>query len=78
MTSVAIRKKLHRYIDRAKDKNVKAIYSIVEDVLLEDEKIWTREFVREQEKRADELENGKIKAKSWNLIKKETRKKSLK
>lgn len=78
MTLVAIRKKLHRYIDRAKDQKVKAFYSLVEEVIRKDEKTWTREFIEEQEGRAADFESGKVKVKSWNSVKRETRKASLK
>jgi hypothetical protein len=78
MTTLAIRKKLHRYIDKAQDKNVKAIYSIVEEVLNKEEEVWTESFIEEQESRANEFETNKIKAKSWSAIKKGTRKKNSK
>ena len=39
MTIVAIRKKLHQYIDTGEKKKVKAIFSMVEDEIEED--IWT-------------------------------------
>jgi hypothetical protein len=74
MTTIAIRKKLHQYIDGAKDKNVKAIFSLVEDVLKDDQTVWTEEFKNEQDNRARDFEMGKVKGKSWSSVKKAARK----
>ncbi len=70
MSTSAIRQKLHRYIETAQAKKVKAIYAIVEDEIKEGDVIWTDEFVIKLNKRASDFENGKVKGRSWDEVKK--------
>jgi hypothetical protein len=73
MSTVAIREKLHRYIETAHDKKVKAIYAMVEDEMTEDALVWTDKFLIELNKRASDFESGKVKGRSWEEVKKGAR-----
>ncbi len=60
MTTVAMRKKLHDYLDTAADKKIKAIYTMVEDELAEKKEDYTDEFKAELDRRYEEyLKDGK-------------------
>ena len=61
MSTADIRHKLHEYIRFANDKKVKAIYVILENEIEEKHDIWTKEFTDEMERRANDLESGKVK-----------------
>ncbi len=73
MTTAAIRKKLHNYIETAKDKKVKAIFAMVEDDIEEGSVIWTDDFLHQLNKRANEFESGKTKGLTWEEVKKNSR-----
>ncbi len=64
MTATAIRQRLHEYIRFADEKKVKAIYTMIEEEVNEKRDIWTKEFVRELDRRSKEMESGKVKGKS--------------
>jgi hypothetical protein len=64
-----IRRKLFDYIREADDKKVKAIYTIIEREIQEDEYIWTDELLTELNKRTTDFENGKIEGYSWEEVK---------
>jgi hypothetical protein len=51
MTTTAIRKRLHQFIETAAEKKLKAIYTIFEDDILKDEDKYTDEFKAELDKR---------------------------
>ncbi len=70
MNTVAIRQKLHHYIETAKDKKVKAIFAMVEDEIEAGAVVWTDEFLNELNKRANDFENGKVKGRTWGEVKK--------
>lgn len=69
MRTSEIRQKLFEYIRVADDKKVKAIYTMIESEIQEDEDIWTDEFLNELNKRTAELESGKVKGYSWEEVK---------
>jgi len=73
MSTVAIRQKLHRYIETAQDKKVKAIFAMVEDEIEEDSVVWTDKFLSELKKRASDFESGKVKGRTWEEVKKGAR-----
>ncbi len=73
MSTVAIRQKLHRYIETAQDKKVKAIFAMVEDEIEEDSVVWTDKFLSELKKRASDFESGKVKGRTWEEVKKRAR-----
>ena len=68
MTATAIRQRLHEYIRFADEKKVKAIYTMIEEEVNEKHDIWTKEFTKMMEKRANDLESGKVKGKSWDEV----------
>jgi hypothetical protein len=68
MSTSEIRNHLHRYIDQANDKKVKAIYTMVEEEILPDN-LWDDEnFVSELERRVNEVESGAVKPYSWKEV----------
>ena len=69
MTATAIRQRLFEYIRFADEKKVKAIYTMVEEEINEKHDVWTEEFVKEMERRADEVETGKVKGIAWKDVK---------
>ena len=70
MTIAAIREKLHGYIDTADDKKVEAIYTIVENEIMENLDLWEdEEFLAELDRRTEELESGKVKGVSLEELK---------
>ena len=69
MTILAIRKKLHHYIETAQDKKVKAIFAMVEDEIEDDDVVWSDKFLSELNKRASDFENGKVKGRTWEEVK---------
>lgn len=69
MTTAAIREKLHEYINFADDKKVKAIYTMVEEEIIERLDLWEDQaFVKELDKRMADLESGKIKCSTLEEI----------
>jgi hypothetical protein len=72
MTTSIIRNKLHSFIEKADTKELKKIYAFLEEELDQTlDSIWTdEEFVKELEKRSDEIKSGKVKGIQWEEIKK--------
>jgi hypothetical protein len=64
MNPLQIRHSLHEYIRFADEKKVKAIYTIVEEEIKEKHEIWNESFVKELQRRSNQMEAGKIKGKS--------------
>ena len=69
MSTVTIRQKLHRYIETAQDKKVKAIFAMVEDEIKDDTIEWTDDFLIGLNKRASDFENGKVQGRTWGEVK---------
>ncbi len=63
-----IRRKLFDYIRDADEKKVKAIYTMVETDIHEDNDVWDDEFTREMERRKREFENGTDKGVPWEEV----------
>ena len=78
MTTKDIRQKLHEYIDSASDKKVKAFYVIVEDEIDDtyDNPLDNPSVLAEMEKRYEHYKANPSSAKSWEEVKRITRKKS--
>lgn len=68
MTTSSIRQKLHRYIETAQDKKVKAFYTIVENDIA-NEKVGSNQLLKELNRRTDDFEGGKVKGLSWTDVK---------
>ncbi|HTI60622.1 addiction module protein [Mucilaginibacter sp.] len=70
MTTAKIRERLTEYIRFADDKKVQAIYTMVEDELIEQLDLWKdKDFIEELDRRIEELESGKIKGSTWEQVK---------
>jgi putative addiction module component (TIGR02574 family) len=74
MKKKKIKEKLHNYIDNAKGKELKNILSIVEE---ESETYQVKEkydhwddpqFVKEMDRRMEELDSGKVKGIPWEQV----------
>jgi putative addiction module component (TIGR02574 family) len=66
MTTTAIRKQLHQYIDNAEEKKLKAIYTMLESEIENNAKsMLTEEQKNELDYRLEEYLNGKTKSYSW-------------
>ena len=62
MTTAAIRHKLYDYIRVADDKKIKAIYTMLEDEIIEENKWWQdHAFTKELDNRFNEWKSGKEK-----------------
>ena len=71
MTLSAIRQQLHHYIDIASDKKVNALYTLLEDDIMNKTSHWNNpEFVAEMSSRAKDIETGKDKGRSWEEVQK--------
>ena len=74
MKTTLLREKLHRYIEVANDKKLRAIYTMVE-AEADIENPWNdKAFIAEMNKRVNELETGKVKGYSWEEVKQHTAK----
>ncbi len=58
MTTTDIRQLLHRFIETAEEKKIKAIYTIFEDELVQDNWEYTDAFKAELDHRFDYYKNG--------------------
>lgn len=61
MSTAAIRQKLHNYLEIADDKKIKAIYTMMENEIEENELVYTTELKDELDKRYDDYKSGKAK-----------------
>lgn len=61
MTTTAIRKQLHSYLEVAGDKKVKAIYTMMENEIKESAVEYTDEFKAELDNRYADYKSGKTK-----------------
>lgn len=61
MTTTAIRKQLHNYLEVAEDKKIKAIYTMMEAEIRESAVEYTDEFKAELDKRNADYKSGKAK-----------------
>ncbi|MBO9567171.1 MAG: addiction module protein [Niastella sp.] len=69
MTNIAIRKKLMTYLADADDKKVKAIYTLFEDEINQEESFkLTEEHVKILDERRAKHLSGKDKSSSWQEV----------
>ena len=69
MTTAAIRKRLHGYIDVADDKQIKNIFALFEDQMAPKANWWQdKEFVAELDERVRRYEEGIDKGHSWEEV----------
>ena len=71
MNMVSIRQRLHSYLETADDKKLKAIYTMVEDEIEENETDYTDEFKKELDRRYAAYKDGSEKAVSAEENKKQ-------
>jgi hypothetical protein len=63
MTTETIRERLHEYIRFADDKKVNAIYTMVEDEIVEELDLWEdKDFLNELKDRLEKFESGETKS----------------
>ena len=74
MTTTAIRKQLHSYLEVAEDKKIKAIYTMMEKEIKETAVEYTDEFKTALDRRYDDYKTGKAKMISAEKSKKRIRK----
>lgn len=58
MTTIAIRKKLHEFIDNMKEKKAKAIYTLFEEEIKQGERISIEQYNKEIDEAEAEFEKG--------------------
>lgn len=58
MTTVALRQKLHQFIDSIEEKKIKAIYTLFENEIEQSEVVYTDEFKAELDRRVEYYRNG--------------------
>ena len=74
MTTTAIRKKVHQYVDEAEEKVLEAIYSMLKLYMDEgSESLMSKEQKAEIDKRGKQYRQGKLKTSSWEEVKQRTR-----
>jgi hypothetical protein len=72
MNTAAIRKKLDEYIRVADDRKVRAIYTIIENDVIEPYEWWNdKELVAKLDHRSEQINCGKDKGQLWEDAKKE-------
>jgi len=70
MDTATIRERLSEYIRFADDRKVNAIYTMVEDEIIEELNLWEDEaFLEELKSRIDSFESGEDKGISWDEVK---------
>lgn len=71
MTISIIRNKLHDFIEKADINELKKVFSFVENEFEPSLDPWKDdEFLKELEKRSDEIKTGKVQGVSWDQIRK--------
>jgi predicted transcriptional regulator len=58
MTTIAIRKKLHEFIDKIEEKKAKAIYTLFEEEIKQGERIIIEQYNKEIDEAEAEFEKG--------------------
>jgi len=72
MNTITIRQKLHKYIEIADDKKIQAIYTMIEDDLVDQINWWEDEdFITNLDLISNNLKNGTDKGVVWSNLKNE-------
>ncbi len=70
MTTATIRQKLYEYIRGADERKVKAIYTIIENDLLDNNEWWKDvDFISTLDSISSDLKNGTDKGYEWDKLK---------
>jgi len=78
MSTADIREKLHQYIERADDKKIKAIYTIVGEEESNPRAKYDETFIAELERRHDEIKDGTAKTYTWEEVQQRAKRSLLK
>lgn len=73
MSTTQIRHWLYEYIRFADEKKVKAFYTIVEEEIKDKQELWNKLFTKEMQRRANDIESGKVKGKSREEVAKKAK-----
>ena len=74
MSTATIRERLFEYIRFADDKKVRAIYTMVEEDIIERLDLWEdKDFLKEIDRRIEEIETGKMIGSTWEEVKAKSR-----
>jgi len=73
MTSTALRKKVHQYVDSVDDSLLEVVYNLFKLYREEDDSLLTKEQKTELDKRAELYRAGKLKTFSWKEVKEKAR-----
>ena len=73
MSTANIRKRLHEFIRFANEKKVKALYTIIEEDIKENQDVWSKEFANEMKRRTKDVETGKVRSSSKESVSKKAR-----
>ena len=74
MSTETIRERLREYIGFADDKKVQAMYTMVEDEIVEELDLWQdKDFLAELKSRIDDIESGIDEGMSWEEVKTQAR-----
>lgn len=73
MTTTAIRKKVHQYVDHADSKVLTVLYEMLTLYSGENHSVLTSSQKKELDKTADLYHSGKMSASSWSSVKKKAR-----
>ena len=74
MSTATIRERLFEYIRFADDKKVRAIYTMVEEDIIERLDLWEdKDFLKEIDRWIEEIETGKMIGSTWEEVKAKSR-----
>ena len=73
MTSTALRKKVHQYVDNVDDSLLEVVYNLFKLYKEEDKSLMTKEQKTDLDKRAQLYREGKLKTYSWKEVKAKAR-----
>lgn len=74
MDTTHIRRKLYDYIRDADARKIKAIYTLLENEIGEENDIWDDAFLKDMMRRKNEYQKKKVKGFSWEEVQKRAEK----
>ncbi|MDO3642517.1 MAG: hypothetical protein ACTHMI_01835 [Mucilaginibacter sp.] len=74
MSTETIRERLREYIGFADDKKVQAMYTMVEDEIVQELDLWQdKDFLEELKSRLDDIDSGIDEGMTWDEVKTKAR-----